>query len=101
MGERIDRLDVSLRGEMTGMRDGLRGEIAAMGHELRGEMAAMRDGLRVEMVAMRDELRIEFRDGLADNRRHTEVLFESLRDDIRLVAEAVAHLAVKIDQLQR
>ena len=79
IGERIDRLEGTLRSEMAGMRAELRGEM----HE------------------MREELRAEFRDGLAENRRHTDVLNESLRDDIRLVAEGVAHLALKIDQLHR
>ena len=46
--------------------------------------------LRDEMAAMRDELR-----------RHTDVVAESLHDDIRLVAEGVAHLAARIDRLQR
>ncbi|HZT78131.1 MAG TPA: hypothetical protein VFA27_15865 [Vicinamibacterales bacterium] len=79
LSDRIDRLEVSLRGEMAQMQDGLRGEMSRMG----------------------DDLRAEFRTGLSENRRHADVLFESLRDDIRLVAEGVAHLAVKIDRLQR
>lgn len=110
--DRIDRLELSLRGEMASVRDGLRGEMAGMRDDLRGEMASMRDdlrgdmasvrdGLRGEMTSMREELRGEFRDGLAENRRHTEILFESLRDDIRLLADGVAHLAVKVDQLAR
>jgi len=79
LSERIDHLASSLHGEMAETRDGLR-----------TDMVEMRGGLRAEMAAMRDELR-----------RRTDVVFESLRDDIRLVAEGVAHLAVKIDQLQR
>jgi hypothetical protein len=78
LSDRIDRLEVSLRGEMAEMRDGLRGE----------------------MADIRDQLRAEFHAGQAENRRHTEVLVESVRDDIRLVAEGVAHLAIKIDRLQ-
>jgi hypothetical protein len=53
------------------------------------------------MRTMRDELRAGFRDGLAENRRHTNVLFESLRDDIRIVAEGVAALSAKVDALNR
>ena len=47
------------------------------------------------------DLRAETRDGLAENRRHTEVLFESLRDDIRILAEGFATVSMKLDSLQR
>ena len=57
-------------------------------------------------------LRTEIRDGLAENRRHTEqlfeqsnrrtdVLFESVRDDIRILAEGFASLSDKVDTLLR
>ena len=49
---------------------------------------------------LRDErLRAEVSEGLADARRHAVMLNENTRDDIRLVAEAVAVLAVKVDAL--
>ncbi len=48
-----------------------------------------------------DELRAELRDGFVEARRHTEVLFESLRDDIRILADGVAHVSAKLDSLQR
>ena len=44
--------------------------------------------------------RHEFRSGLADNRRHAEVLNESLRDDIRIVAEGLAVVGSKLDGLR-
>jgi hypothetical protein len=54
----------------------------------------------------------ELRDGLADVKRHSTVLYESLRDDNRLIAEALAvymqktdataaQLAALVDKLQR
>lgn len=79
LSDRIDALEVSLRGEITGVRDELRSEI----------------------IGVRDELRGEFREGLAENRRHTEALFESLRDDIRIIAEGLATLATKADRQSR
>lgn len=52
-----------------------------------------------------DRLELSLRGGMADMRaelrRHTDVVAESLRDDIRLVAEGVAHLSVKFDRLSR
>ena len=38
------------------------------------------------------------KDDVAESRHHTMVLFESVRNDIRPVAEAVAALAVKVEQ---
>ena len=48
-----------------------------------------------------DDLRAETREGLAESRRQTEVLFESLRDDIRILAEGFATVSLKLDSLQR
>ena len=59
--------------------------------------------------ALEISLRVAFSDGLAEERRysderltearrHTQVLIESLHDDIRIVAEGVAALTVKIDR---
>jgi len=47
--------------------------------------------------ALEGSLRSEFRAGLSENRRHAEVLFESLRDDIRILAEGFASLSAKLD----
>ena len=52
-------------------------------------------GRRID--ALEGSLRSEFRAGLAENRRHTEVLVESLRDDIRMAAEGFATLTAKLD----
>lgn len=68
--------------------------------------AIERVGQRID--ALGRSLRSEFRAGLAEtesrleqrldeNRRHTEVLFESLRDDIRILAEGFATLSAKLD----
>jgi hypothetical protein len=88
LSRRIDTLEGSLRGEFGS----LRGEFGS----LRGEFGSLRD----EFGSLRDEfgsLRNEVRDGLAENRRHAEVLFESLRDDIRMLAEGFATLTAKLD----
>jgi len=51
--------------------------------------------------ALEGSLRHEFRAGLAENRRHTEVLIESLRDDIRMLAEGFATLTARLDSGRR
>jgi hypothetical protein len=63
-------------------------------------------GRRIDALewSLRDEfgsLRGEFRAGLAESRRHAEVLFESLRDDIRTLAEGFATLTAKLDSGRR
>jgi len=78
LSDRTDALESSFRG---GLGE-LRGELG----ELRGELG---------------ELRGEVREGLAENRRHAQILFESLRDDIRILADGFAHISAKIDSLRR
>jgi len=63
--------------------------IEQLGARIDASMAA----LRAEMVAMKDELRAE----IMDSRRHGVVLYESLRDDIRMLAEAVAGISTRLD----
>jgi len=129
--ERIDALETSVRGDIAHLRDEmveqggqLRGEIAAQGAELRGEISGLREditgirgditGIREDITALRGDitgLRGEItgihgeitglRGEIADVRRHAVVLNESTRDDIRLVAEAVAVLTVKVDALRK
>jgi hypothetical protein len=62
---------------------------------------ALDASLRAEFRAEFSSVREEFREGLAQNRRHTEVLFESLRDDIRILADGFAAISTKLDSLQR
>jgi hypothetical protein len=97
----IHTIRAELRTEMHTIRDELRAEMHTVRDELRTEMHTIRDEVGTDMNGMRDELRAEFRGGLAENRRHTEVLFDSVRDDIRIVAEGVAALSAKIDALNR
>jgi hypothetical protein len=44
-------------------------------------------------------LRTEIRESLAESRRHADVLFGSLRDDIRMIAEGFAALSAKLEAL--
>ena len=61
----------------------------------------LRGEFRHGLDELRDEFRGELRSQLAEVRRHAVMLNESTRDDIQLVAEAVAVLAVKVDSLRR
>jgi NTP pyrophosphatase (non-canonical NTP hydrolase) len=80
---RIDALEQSLRTE-------IRRESASVRSELKDE-------IRQESGSTRSELRNEIRDSLAEAKRHAQVLNESVRDDIRMLAEAVAAMSTKRD----
>jgi hypothetical protein len=75
--------------ETSGAIEQLGRRIDALEGSLRGEFGS----LRSEFGSLRSEVRA----GLAENRRHAEVLFESLRDDIRMLAEGFATLTAKLD----
>ena len=79
--------------------DGLRTDLRDVEVRLSTRIDGLRTELRAEMAHMRAELRSEFRDGLAENRRHADVLVEAVRDDIRMVAEGVAALTGKVEAL--
>ena len=95
--EAIERLTERIDGFESSVRAELGNGLAELRVELRGELAKARAELRDELA----EVRVELRDGLAEVRRHSVMLNETTRDDIRLVAEAVAAVAIKIDSLQR
>jgi hypothetical protein len=106
------RRDVgSVREELGTVRGELGGELATVRRDVgsvREELGTVRGKLGGEIATARrdleksiSDLRAETRDGLAENRRHTEVLFESLRDDIRILAEGFASVSLKLDSLQR
>jgi hypothetical protein len=40
----------------------------------------------------------DLHDGIAEAKRHSSVLFESVRDDVRIVAEAVASLTNRLER---
>jgi len=46
-------------------------------------------------------LRAEIRDSLEESKRHAQVLQESVRDDIRILADGFAVISTKLDSLQR
>jgi hypothetical protein len=63
---------------------------------LRGDMQRM-DADMQRMDATVQGFEAALREGLAENRRFTQILAESLRDDIRIVAEGLVALDAKLD----
>jgi hypothetical protein len=87
----------TLRSDLDRAKIDLGDRIASTEDALRAEMREMRDGLRAEMRQLRDEVM-----------RHAAVLTESVRDDVRIVADGVASVSAglmavsaKIDALKR
>jgi hypothetical protein len=71
---------------------------------------ATKDELRTQALATKEELRAavaplatsaELREESERTRRHSQVLFESLRDDIRIVAEAQASTLVELRSMSQ
>jgi hypothetical protein len=73
------------------------GAIEQLGRRIDALEGSLRGEFRAGLDALEGSLHAEFRAGLAENRRHAEVLFESLRDDIRMLAEGFATLTAKLD----
>jgi hypothetical protein len=97
LSDRIDRLETSVRAEFADVRAEMRSEFADVRAEMRSEFADVRAEIRNGFADARTELR----NGNDANRRYTDVLVETLRDDIRILAEGFATISIKLDSLQR
>jgi tetrahydromethanopterin S-methyltransferase subunit B len=97
VSDRIDALDVSVNDRIDALDASVNGRIDALDVSVNDRI----DALDASVNGRTDELRAEVRDGFVEARRHTDVLFESLRDDIRILADGVAHVSAKLDSLQR
>ena len=90
--ERVDALAATMQAGFGSVRAELRSEVGSVRAELGSKVGSVHaevGGLRAELGSLRAEV--------ADNRRHTQGLFESLQHDIRIVAEGVATLSAKFD----
>src|SRR5262249_23829497 len=90
----------SMKGDMTLMKSdmvSLKGDMVSM----KSDMSSMKSdmvSLKSDLASTKAELRSEMRAGFADAKRYTDVLFESLKDDIRIVADGVATITAKLDK---
>jgi hypothetical protein len=66
---------------------------------------AIAERLKAEAIATLgyriDALLVALRSDCAETRRHAEMLVESLKDDIRILAEGFATLSAKLDSGRR
>jgi hypothetical protein len=100
--EEMQILAADLRGEIQASASDLRGEIQTLAADLRGEIRASAADLRGEIQISSAETRGYVDDRLqtttVEMRRHFEVVGESLRSDIRAVAEGVVFLSQRVDR---
>jgi len=65
------------------------------------ETAEVVERINARIDALEASLRAEIRDSLEESKRHAQVLQESVRDDIRILADDFAVISTKLDSLQR
>ena len=104
----VARVETSLTGEIARVETSLTAEIARVETSLTAEitrvetsLTAKIDGVATSLTAKIDgvetSLTAKMHELNEDTRRHTDVQFESLRDDIRLLAEHLVSLDAKVD----
>ena len=97
LSDRIDILSRQFDG-LGGQVDGLGGRVDSLGGQV-DSLVGKVDGLDGRLDATASSLRDEMRQIGQESKRHSEVLFESLRDDIRIVAEGLVSLGAKVELL--
>jgi hypothetical protein len=65
------------------------------------ETAEVVERINARIDALEASPRAEIRDSLEESKRHAQVLQESVRDDIRILADDFAVISTKLDSLQR
>ena len=86
----IRRVETSLTGRIQQVETSLTGKINGVETSLSARIEGLETSLTAKMYELND-----------DTKRHVNVQVESVRDDIRMVAEAVVALGSKVDSLRR
>ena len=81
--------------------DTLRTDIRRVESTLTGEIARVENTLTGEIARVATSLTATMRELNEDAKRHTDVRLESVRDDIRLLAEGFASLSVEVRSLRK
>jgi phage-related minor tail protein len=92
----IGNVEASLRTDLTSVESSLRADIRRVETTVSDRI----DSLSGQLGATTSSLRNEIRQMGQDSKRHTKVLVESLRDDIRIIAEGLASLSAKVESLR-
>jgi hypothetical protein len=87
---KVEHVETSLTAKIVRVETSLTAEIARVETGLTAEIHRVETSLTAKMFELNEE-----------TKRHADVQFDSLRDDIRMVAEAVVALGTKVDSLRR
>ena len=78
----------------------LRLELQQMGLVLNERIDNLDQSLNGRIDNLNQSLEAKIREGVTEAKRFAQILHEDLKDDIRIVAEGVAHLSAKFDARQ-
>jgi hypothetical protein len=93
----VTRVDTSLTGEIARVETSLTGEIARVDTSLTAEIARVETSLTAKIERTETSLTAKMHELNEDAKRHSDVQFESVRDDIRILAGGFATLSARID----
>src|SRR5437667_207432 len=94
----VRHVETSLRADLRRVETTLSDRIDILSRQFDG-LGGKVDGLDGRLDATASSLKDEMRQIGQESKRHSEVLFESLRDDIRIVAEGLVSLGAKVELL--
>jgi DNA anti-recombination protein RmuC len=102
---RFDRLRQDLRQDIQASADQLRQDLRQeFRQDIQASAAELRQDIRHDIQASAAELRQEFRQDIqasaVETRRHFEVIAESLRSEIQVVAEGLSMLDEKVERFR-
>jgi len=105
---RFDRLRQDLRQDIQAsawaLREEMQSTAAALRQDFQASAAELRQDFRQDIQASAAELRQDFRREIqasaTETRRHFEVVAESLRSDIQVVAEGLSMLDEKVERFR-
>ena len=95
-------MDADIKEEFTSVREqfsAVRSEFVSV----REQFASVREeftAVRAEMRGSETMLRQEIREDGVSTRRHFDIIAESLRDDIRIIAEGLIALDAKVEKMR-
>jgi uncharacterized small protein (DUF1192 family) len=98
------RMDADTAEAVETLRADIHQVDASLQDEIRRVEAALRADIHQGDASLQDEIqRVEasLREEIRDVKRHADVVAESLRDDIRMIAEGVVSLSAKVESLRR
>jgi chromosome segregation ATPase len=93
LGERVDALSMRV--------DGLGERVETLGTRV-DELNERVDRLNADVSELRMELRTGFialTERVDEGRRHSQVLFESIHEDVRMIADGIVHLSARVEGL--